>query len=114
MASMRILIIEDDREAASYLVKAFREAGHVADHAADGEDGLAMAMDGPYDVLVVDRMLPKKDGLSVIGELRAAGKATPTPGWRMTRRRAPSSRNRSAPTGSRPRGSITTRAGLAP
>ena len=78
MASMRILIIEDDREAASYLVKAFREAGHVADHAADGEDGLAMAMDGPYDVLVVDRMLPKKDGLSVIGELRAAGKATPT------------------------------------
>jgi len=78
MASMRILIIEDDREAASYLVKAFREAGHVADHAADGEDGLAMAMDGPYDVLVVDRMLPKKDGLSVIGELRAAGKETPT------------------------------------
>ncbi len=78
MPSMRILIIEDDREAASYLVKAFREAGHVADHAADGEDGLAMAMDGPYDVLVVDRMLPKKDGLSVIGELRAAGKETPT------------------------------------
>jgi two-component system OmpR family response regulator len=74
---MRILIIEDDREAASYLVKAFREAGHVADHAADGEDGLAMAMDGPYDVLVVDRMLPKKDGLTVIGELRAAGKETP-------------------------------------
>ncbi len=78
MPSMRILIIEDDREAASYLVKAFREAGHVADHAADGEDGLAMAMDGPYDVLVVDRMLPKKDGLSVIGELRAAGKETTT------------------------------------
>ncbi len=77
MPSMRILIIEDDREAASYLVKAFREAGHVADHAADGEDGLAMAMDGPYDVLVVDRMLPKKDGLTVIGELRAAGKETP-------------------------------------
>jgi two-component system OmpR family response regulator len=77
MPSMRILIIEDDREAASYLVKAFREAGHVADHAADGEDGLAMAMDGPYDVLVVDRMLPKKDGLTVIGELRTAGKEVP-------------------------------------
>jgi two-component system OmpR family response regulator len=74
---MRILIIEDDREAASYLVKAFREAGHVADHAADGEEGLAMALDGPYDVLVVDRMLPKRDGLSVIGELRAAGRQTP-------------------------------------
>jgi two-component system OmpR family response regulator len=77
MPSMRILIIEDDREAASYLVKAFREAGHVADHAADGEDGLAMALDGPYDVLVVDRMLPKKDGLTVIGELRAAARETP-------------------------------------
>ncbi|PTM60636.1 winged helix family two component transcriptional regulator [Phreatobacter oligotrophus] len=77
MPTMRILIIEDDREAASYLTKAFREAGHVADHAADGEDGLAMALDGPYDVLIVDRMLPKKDGLSVIGELRAAGRETP-------------------------------------
>jgi len=77
MAAMRILIIEDDREAASYLVKAFREAGHVADHAADGEDGLAMASDGPYDVLIVDRMLPKKDGLTVIAELRAAGRDTP-------------------------------------
>ncbi|MFN3854467.1 MAG: winged helix-turn-helix domain-containing protein [Phreatobacter sp.] len=77
MRAMRILIIEDDREAASYLVKAFREAGHVADHAADGEEGLAMALDGPYDVLVVDRMLPKRDGLSVIGELRAAGRQTP-------------------------------------
>jgi len=77
MTTMRILIIEDDREAASYLVKAFREAGHVADHAADGEDGLAMASDGPYDVLIVDRMLPKKDGLSVIADLRAAGRQTP-------------------------------------
>lgn len=77
MPSMRILIIEDDREAASYLVKAFKESGHVADHAADGEDGLAMALDGPYDVLVVDRMLPKKDGLSVIGELRASGRDMP-------------------------------------
>lgn len=77
MPSMRILIIEDDREAASYLVKAFKEAGHVADHAADGEDGLAMASDGPYDVLIVDRMLPKKDGLAVIAELRAAGRDTP-------------------------------------
>lgn len=77
MRSMRILIIEDDREAASYLVKAFREAGHVADHAADGEEGLAMALDGPYDVLVVDRMLPKRDGLSVIGALRGAGRQTP-------------------------------------
>ncbi len=74
---MRILIIEDDREAASYLVKAFREAGHVADHAADGLDGYAMAESGAYDVLVVDRMLPKLDGLSLIRSLREQKVETP-------------------------------------
>ena len=74
---MRLLIIEDDRDAADYLVKAFREVGHVADAAADGEDGLALALDGQYDVLIVDRMLPKRDGLSVIGALRAKGIETP-------------------------------------
>jgi len=68
---MRLLIIEDDRDAADYLVKAFREVGHVADHAADGEEGLSLALDGGYDVLIVDRMLPKLDGLTVIGCLRA-------------------------------------------
>jgi two-component system OmpR family response regulator len=75
--SMRLLIIEDDREAADYLVKAFREVGHVADHAADGEEGLAMALDGGYDLLIVDRMLPKLDGLEVIGRLRARNVTTP-------------------------------------
>jgi two-component system, OmpR family, response regulator len=74
---MRLLIIEDDRDAADYLVKAFREVGHVAEHAADGEEGLALAADGGYDVLIVDRMLPKRDGLSVIGALRDKGVATP-------------------------------------
>jgi two-component system, OmpR family, response regulator len=74
---MRLLIVEDDRDAAEYLVKAFREVGHVADHAADGEDGLAMALDGQYDVLIVDRMLPKLDGLAVIGTLRQKGIETP-------------------------------------
>lgn len=74
---MRILIIEDDREAASYLVKAFREAGHVADHAADGLDGYATAREGGYDVLVVDRMLPKLDGLSLIRSLREQRVDTP-------------------------------------
>src|SRR5947207_13913890 len=74
---MRLLIIEDDRDAADYLVKAFREVGHVADWSADGEDGLALALDGSYDVLIVDRMLPKRDGLSVIGALRAKSVATP-------------------------------------
>ena len=74
---MRILIIEDDREAASYLVKALREAGHVADHAADGLDGYAMAQGGEYDVLVVDRMLPKLDGLSLVRSLREQKIDTP-------------------------------------
>ena len=74
---MRILLIEDDREAAAYLCKALREAGHVPDHAADGEEGAAMAADGGYDVLVVDRMLPKRDGLAVIEELRKRGDHTP-------------------------------------
>jgi two-component system OmpR family response regulator len=74
---MRILLIEDDREAASYLAKAFREAGHVADHAANGLDGYAMAREGGYDVLVVDRMLPKLDGLSLIRSLREQGVDTP-------------------------------------
>ncbi len=75
--TMRLLIIEDDRDAADYLVKAFREVGHVADAATDGEDGLALALDGQYDVLIVDRMLPKRDGLSVIGELRKKRIETP-------------------------------------
>jgi two-component system OmpR family response regulator len=75
--AMRILVIEDDHDAADYLVKAFREVGHVADAATDGEDGLAMALDGQYDVLIVDRMLPKRDGLSIIGTLREKGIETP-------------------------------------
>jgi two-component system OmpR family response regulator len=74
---MRILIIEDDREATAYLTKAFREAGHAADAAHDGLDGYAMAREGPYDVLVVDRMLPKLDGLSLIRSLREQKIATP-------------------------------------
>src|SRR5664280_3477743 len=75
--TMRLLVIEDDRDAADYLVKAFREVGHVAYAYNDGEDGLAMALDGQYDVLIVDRMLPKRDGLSLIGTLRDKGIETP-------------------------------------
>ena len=77
MQPMRILIIEDDTEAAAYLVKAFRETGHIADHAGDGLEGYAMARDGGYDVLIVDRMLPKLDGLSLIGGLREQKIDTP-------------------------------------
>jgi two-component system OmpR family response regulator len=76
-SEMRLLIIEDDRDSADYLVKAFREAGHVADLASDGEAGLSLAETGEYDVMIVDRMLPKRDGLSVIGALREKGNRTP-------------------------------------
>lgn len=74
---MRLLIIEDDVDAATYLAKGLRESGHEVDHAEDGEKGLDMALAGAYDALVVDRMLPKRDGLSVIEELRAQGHQTP-------------------------------------
>ena len=75
--AMKILVIEDDREAAEYIRKAFDEVGHTADVAGDGENGYAMAEGGAYDVLVVDRMLPRRDGLTVISELRSGGDKTP-------------------------------------
>jgi two-component system OmpR family response regulator len=74
---MKILIIEDDPAAAAYLLKALREAGHTATHAPDGESGLALAREEAFDVLVVDRMLPKLDGLALIEQLRKAGDRTP-------------------------------------
>ncbi len=74
---MKILLIEDDREAASYLIQALDEAGHVTHHAADGETGYAMAAGMDYDVLIVDRMLPKCDGLAVIQALRTEEIRTP-------------------------------------
>jgi len=74
---MRVLVVEDDAEAADYIRKALQESGHTADIASDGESGLVQARDGSYDVLVVDRMLPKLDGLSLIGALRDEGTMTP-------------------------------------
>lgn len=74
---MRILLIEDDAEAAAYLAKGLKEAGHVVDHAGDGGDGLFLANSERYDVAVIDRMLPGLDGLSVIQSMRANGNATP-------------------------------------
>tara|TARA_R110000824_G_scaffold366730_2_gene555640 strand:- start:176216 stop:176893 length:678 start_codon:yes stop_codon:yes gene_type:complete len=74
---MRILVIEDDLEAAAYVVKGLRESGHIVDHAADGEEGLTLALSGSFDVLIVDRMLPKRDGLSVVSTLRQEGIRTP-------------------------------------
>ncbi len=74
---MRVLVIEDDQETASFLKRALKEQGHVAEYAADGQLGLELARANAYDVLIVDRMLPKCDGLTVIGALRAEEIQTP-------------------------------------
>jgi two-component system OmpR family response regulator len=74
---MRILVIEDDADTAAYMVKGLKESGYVVDHAADGKDGMFHAMSGNYDALIVDRMLPNVDGLSIIQAIRAAGIKTP-------------------------------------
>ncbi len=74
---MRILLIEDDAEAAAYAAKGLREAGHVVEHALDGDAGLDMADVGDYDAYVIDRMLPKSDGLSLLAARRSQGDETP-------------------------------------
>lgn len=74
---MRILVIEDDKEVAAHLLKGLREAGHVADSVADGRDGLFQAAGEAYDLLIVDRMLPNVDGLTIVRTLRASGKTVP-------------------------------------
>jgi two-component system OmpR family response regulator len=74
---MHLLLIEDDRDAAGYLVKALTEAGYQVDHAADGRDGLFHATERDYDGIIADRMLPHLDGLTVIEVLRKQGNRTP-------------------------------------
>ena len=74
---MRILVVEDDLEAQRYLVQGLKESGHVVDEASDGETGLSLALSRPYDVAIVDRMLPKLDGLKVVAEMREHGNTTP-------------------------------------
>jgi two-component system OmpR family response regulator len=71
------LIIEDDRTIADFIARGLREAGFAVDIADNGEDGLAAALAGQPDVAIVDLMLPKRDGLSVIDELRRHGRSTP-------------------------------------
>ena len=75
---MRILLIEDDAGVAGHVAKSLKASGHVVDHADDGKDGLFLAASERYDVLVVDRMLPNVDGLTIIQTLRASGNKTPT------------------------------------
>ena len=74
---MRALIVEDDRTIAAFLLKGLQEAGFAVDHAADGEAGVALATTVPYDVAVVDLMLPRRDGLSLIQTLGERRIATP-------------------------------------
>ncbi len=74
---MRILVIEDDLEAAKYVVQGLTEAGFEVDHASDGREGLFLATDNKYDTIIMDRMLPKLDGLAIIQAMRASGDATP-------------------------------------
>ena len=74
---MRVLVVEDDRDVAAYLVKGLKEHGYTVNHAEDGKNGLFLATSENYDVMVIDRMLPELDGLAIVRSVRAAGKATP-------------------------------------
>lgn len=74
---MRILLVEDDIKIASFIVKGLKAAGYAIDHAADGEEGLNLALTEPYDTAIIDIMLPKRDGLSLIEEMRKSKVHTP-------------------------------------
>ena len=74
---MRILVIEDDQEVSSYISKGMKEAGHTIDTADNGKDGLFLATTEDYDAMIVDRMLPELDGLTIIKTIRGAGNTTP-------------------------------------
>lgn len=74
---MRILIVEDDTNTADFILKGMRQAGHTPDHADNGKDGLFLALEYPFDVIVLDRMLPGLDGLTILRTLRSAGNNTP-------------------------------------
>ena len=75
--SMRVLVVEDDKKIAAFVTRGLKEAGFAIDHADDGEDGLHLALSESYDAAVMDIMLPKLDGLSVIGRLRQTKIHTP-------------------------------------
>ena len=75
---MKVLLVEDNERVTQFVVKGLQEAGHTADHAANGRDGMFLAASEPYDVIVMDRMLPGYiDGLAIIEALRKSGKRTP-------------------------------------
>ena len=74
---MRILVVEDDKKIASFVVNGLKQSGYAVDHSSDGEDGLFRAQTIPYDAAIVDLMLPKLDGLGLIQKARAHGVRTP-------------------------------------
>lgn len=74
---MKLLLLEDDAETAEFVRRGLAEAGHTVDVAATADDGLHLALEGAHDVLIIDRMVPGGDGLSVVRAVRDAGKATP-------------------------------------
>ena len=74
---MRLLLVEDDEKTASFILKGLRQNGYAVDHVNDGESGLHMALSEPYDTAIVDLMLPKLDGLTLIGELRRKNRNLP-------------------------------------
>jgi two-component system OmpR family response regulator len=74
---MRILLVEDDVKIASFIVKGLKAAGYAVDHARDGEEGLHLALSEPYDTAIIDIMLPRLDGLSLIERMRGAKLRTP-------------------------------------
>ena len=74
---MRILLVEDDSKIASFIIKGMKEAGYAVDHAPDGNEGLALALTESYDTAIIDIMLPKLDGLSLIAEMRKSKVTTP-------------------------------------
>ncbi|MGC1303231.1 MAG: response regulator transcription factor [Caulobacteraceae bacterium] len=75
--SGRVLVVEDDIDVADYVTKGLREVGYTVEHVADGRDGLYLASSSTFDGVIMDRMLPGMDGLSVVKALRAAGVETP-------------------------------------
>ena len=77
MCDMRVLVVEDDKKISDFVMNGLKQAGYAVDHAADGEDGLHLALHESYDAAVVDIMLPALDGLSLIEELREKGVKTP-------------------------------------
>jgi two-component system, OmpR family, response regulator len=74
---MRVLVVEDDAKIASFIARGLKQAGYAVDHAADGEEGLVLAESTDYDAAIIDIMLPKLDGISLVRRIRVARRLIP-------------------------------------